>query len=275
MRLIHLADIDNRDSYVQFVGLKAPPPPVRVAAGKAVTFRRFVAATDTGTHDELRAAHGADYGAALVNGDPEVDVETIGQPVERTSSVYLSASGEVLRVAPKIVEILFGPDGAERQRRDPVETASNVQDGVPVRWSKLRVKRADAVRKFAFARTVQLVHVDGLTYDYLHGLAKRLDEADELVLLGGGARRRARPVRRASDSPPRVGSPWRGAARGPRGRGAARPRSGVCRRRARPPRPAARVAGGAPRALRAQRDCGVLCALPARAERARRRDGVV
>lgn len=204
MRLIHLADADNRDSHVQFLGVKAPPPPTRVAEGKPVTFRRFIAATDAGTHDALRAAHGDDYAQALIEGDPELDVETIGRPVEGTSTVYLSATGDVLRMAPKVLEIVFGPDGAERERREPVEAPSNVQGGVPVRWSKLRLKRPDAVRRFAFTRTLQLVHVDGLTYDYLHGLAKKLDDADELVLLGGGASGRDPLVFQVN------GVPWRG-----------------------------------------------------------------
>ena len=48
------------------------------------------------------------------------------------------------------------------------------------------ISRAEAVRRFAFSRTVQLVHVDGLTRDYLHGLASRLDADDEVALLGAG-----------------------------------------------------------------------------------------
>lgn len=204
MRLLHLADADHRDSRVRFVGLAAPAPPARVADGKPVTFRRYLAATDAGTHEALQRAHGEDYADSLVHGDPELDVEAIGKPVERTSTVYLSASGDVLRVAPKLVEIVFGPDGTERERRDPVETPSNVEEATPVRWGKVRVKRAEAVRRFAFARTVQLVHVDGLTYDYLHGLARKLDEADELVLLGAGATGRDPLVFQVN------GVPWRG-----------------------------------------------------------------
>lgn len=204
MRFIHLADADNRDSNVQFTGVAAPKAPTRVADGKPVTFRRFVAASDTGTHEALQKAHGSDYAQALIDADPEVDIEAIGKPVEGTSTVYLSSSGEVLRVAPKIVEVLFGPDGAERERRDPVETPSNILDSTPVRWGKVRVKRADAVRRFAFTRTVQLVHIDGLTYDYLHGLAKKLDDADELVLLGAGAAGRDPLVFQVN------GVPWRG-----------------------------------------------------------------
>jgi hypothetical protein len=205
MRLLHLADADNRNSNVQFVGVAIPEPPSKSLAGKPVAFRRYLAASESGMHDALVAAHGADYGQALISGDPEVDMEAVGRPIGATSTVFLSATGDVLRMAPKIVEVLLGPDGAERERREPVEVAANVHDAAtPVRWGKVRLKRRDAARRFAFARTVQLVHVDGLTYDYLHGLAKKLDEADELVLLGAGASGRDPLVFQVN------GVPWRG-----------------------------------------------------------------
>lgn len=204
MRLIHLADINNRDSNVQLVGVASPPPPVRLAEGKPVTFRRFLAATGEGCHDALQKALGADYGRALVENDPELDIEAIGRPIERTSTVYLSGDGEILRLAPRIVEILFGPDGAERERRDPTEVPPNVLDATPVRWTKLRFRRGDAVRRFAFVKTMQLVHVDGLTYDYLYGIAKQLDAADEMVLLGAGATGKDPLVFQVN------GVPWRG-----------------------------------------------------------------
>lgn len=204
MRLIHLADADNRNSHVQIIGVAAPPPPRRTAQGKPVVFRRFLAAAEGGVHDALVRTLGQEYGQALIDGDPEVDVELVGTPIDRTSTVYIAGDGEVLRIAPRMIEILFGPDGAERERRDPVETAANVQTTAPVRWMKNRLKRKDAVRRFVFGRTMQLVHVDGLTYDYLHGLAKKLDDADELVALGAGASGKDPLVLQVN------GVPWRG-----------------------------------------------------------------
>jgi hypothetical protein len=204
MRLIHLADADNRNSHVQIIGLAAPPPPRRTFKGKSVVFRRFLAAAETGVHDGLVRTLGQDYGQALIDGDPEVDVELVGKPIDRTNTVYIAGDGEVLRIAPRIVEILFGPDGAERERRDPVETPANVQVAAPVRWMKNRLKRQDAIRRFVFGRTMQLVHVDGLTYDYLHGLAKKLDDAGELVVLGAGASGKDPLVFQVN------GVPWRG-----------------------------------------------------------------
>ena len=37
-----------------------------------------------------------------------------------------------------------------------------------------------------FSRTIQIAHSDGLTYDYLYGIASELAESGEMVLMGGG-----------------------------------------------------------------------------------------
>jgi len=204
MRTIHFADANGRDSHVAFVTVQPPAPPLRVAKGKLVSMRRFILAGDGNTHESLVARHGDDYGAALVEGDPEIDLELVGRPIASTSVVYLDGDGEVLRMAPEIVEAIYGPDGAEKERRPPQDKPANIDEAIPLRFTKTRLKRADAVRRFAFSRTIQLWHTDGLTYDFLHGLAKTLDEADEMVLLGGGESGRDPIVFQMN------GLPWRG-----------------------------------------------------------------
>ena len=204
MRTIHFADPNGRDSHVTFVTVRAPAPPLRVASGKLVAMRRFVVSGENNTHDALAASHGDDYGKALIDGDPEIDLELVGRPITTTSMVYLDGDGEVLRFAPEIIEAIYGTDGAEKERRSPQDKPPNIDEEVPLRFTKNRLKRADAVRRFAFSRTIQLWHTDGLTYDFLHGLAKSLDEADEMVLLGGGESGRAPIVFQTN------GLPWRG-----------------------------------------------------------------
>ena len=204
MRTIHFADSNGRDSHVLFVTVKAPSPPLRVANGKLVTMRRFVAAGEQNTHESLDLVYGDDYSAAILDGDPEIDLEITGRPIEKTNVVYLDGKGDLLRIAPEIQEAVYGPDGSEKERRTPQDKPPNVDEAIPLRFTKTRLQRADAVRKFAFTRTVQLWHSDGLTYDFLHGLAKELDEANELVLLGAGDSGREPIVFQMN------GLPWRG-----------------------------------------------------------------
>ena len=203
MRKVHITNAEGRDTVVAFASLKAPPPPPMGKDGVRATFRRYLAAGPDGTHEALQKRLGDDYGRALVQGDPEVDLENVGRTIGDTSTVLLSNEGQVLYAAPQVMEILFGPDGLEKERRPPVDSEPNVADERPVRWTRMRVKRQDLVHRFAFGRTIQVHHVDGLTYDYLHAIAKELDAADEAVLLGAGEKGRDPLIFEVN------GTPWR------------------------------------------------------------------
>ena len=46
--------------------------------------------------------------------------------------------------------------------------------------------KASVAVNFAFKRTIQVRHVDGLTYDYLYEMAKELHDESVMVLIGAG-----------------------------------------------------------------------------------------
>ena len=203
MRSLHLADASSRDAYVRFVPVSAAAPPQKVVDGKPVTMRRLLSSGEANTHEALCVQHGDGLGQALIDGDPEVDLELIGRPIERTRTVYLDSNREILRMAPDLVELILDPFGQEKERRAPLDRLPNVSEELPVRFTKTRLKRAEAVRRYAFSRTLQLWHTDGLTYDFLHGIAAELDAADEMALVAAGAKARDPLVLQLN------GLPWR------------------------------------------------------------------
>ena len=186
MRKIRIANEQGRDATVAYETVRAEDLPELGLPDEPIHFRRYLAAAPSTHHDRLVAAHGDDYAQALVNGDPEVDLEVVGRTLGPTDDVFLDNTGEVLFAPPKIVEIVLAPDGSEKARRAPEDTPANVNEQLPVRWSKMKLKRSALVHRFAFRRTLQLHHVDGLTYDFLFGMAKALHDADEAVYVGGG-----------------------------------------------------------------------------------------
>ena len=201
MRKIRLTNADGRDATVGYTSPKPEDAPQLGLPDEPVSFRRFLSATAACLHEALAKEHGDIYGQQLVDGDPEIDVEVVGHRIESTESVFLDSAGEVLFAPPKVVELVLGPDGAEKERRDPENTPANVNEDLPLRWSKMRLARGDAVRRFAFRRCIQIRHTDGLSYDYLHAMAKELDEADEVVYLGAGAKGRDALVFQENGSP--------------------------------------------------------------------------
>ena len=111
-------------------------------------------------------------------------METVGRFIGSTDTVYLSGDGKVLHVSPKIISFL-GPDGIETERRQPKEVPANINDGYPVCWTGRKLPKVEAIRKFAFKRTIQLHHTNGLTYDFLFDMAKTLHDEDVVVMMNG------------------------------------------------------------------------------------------
>lgn len=203
-RNIHITNASGRDTTVAMESSKAVPPPKRGIPGRQVSFKRYVAVAEDGLHDSLADLHGEEYAQALIDGDPDVNMEVVGRAITKTDRVFLSGTGSVLYAAPEVVELIMGPDGLERERRTPEDVQANVNDEQPVRWTGRKMSKNDVVRRFAFRRSVQLKHVDGLTYDYLFSIAKELQDEGMMVLMGAGERGKA-PLIFTSN-----GSPYRG-----------------------------------------------------------------
>lgn len=187
MRQIHIANSAGRDATVTFLTPPTPPAPRPGLPDGEVSFRRYLVCTPEGLHEVLQGAHGDDYAQALIDGDPEVDIEKVGRKVDPIARVFLTAKGEVMHSVPTMVETITDPDGTERERREPKDVHSNITAEVPpVMWTGKTMSKLDAVRRFLFTRTVALRHTDGLSFDFLHGMAKELAEKNEVVLVGAG-----------------------------------------------------------------------------------------
>ena len=124
-------------------------------------------------------------GKALVDGDPEIDFESVGTFLTSTSRVFIDADRKLVHRISQF-EVVKNPDGSERERRPRDVAPQNVSGDIPLRWSGKFVKRLDVIRKFIFANKLQLMHINGLTYDFLFGIARELEEKDCMMLLGAG-----------------------------------------------------------------------------------------
>lgn len=183
---IHLTNSKGRDATVGMSPVKPPPAPKMGVPGVTVVFRRYVSAAESGTDASLKSRFGNDYAKELITADPEIDLERVGTLIEQTQSVYIDSTGQVMYADPRFIELIVNADGTEKERRDPVDVASNINVEEPVRWTGRKVPIKDAVRRFSFRRSLQLQHVDGLTFDYLHQMAKELEDSQSLMLLGTG-----------------------------------------------------------------------------------------
>lgn len=203
-RNIRLTNSDGRDAVVSFTRPKRHRGPRLGMPNAETKLRRYVVATAETLHGKMAEAHGEDYGQALIDGDPEVEFEALGRSIQGVHRIYLSHEGDILHAPPKWVEVIFAPDGTEKQRREPEDRAANIAGETPVRWTGKKLKKADAIRRFVFGRTLELGHTDGLSYDYLYAMAKELQDEDVLVMLGAGEKGKEPLVLQSN------GTPYRG-----------------------------------------------------------------
>ena len=184
---INISNQNNRDAVVAFEAV-IPKREVQFvdAKGNAVHTQKILK-TDI-EHDLtalLKKRKTLDaVGKALVKDDPEIDIEQFGMSLADTSRVYVSKKGIVHLVEE--FEVLTHPDGTLRERRSRKKELQNVNTDIPLRWSGKFIKKEEAARKFIFTHKRQLIHVNGLTFDFLYDMAKELDERNSLMLLRGG-----------------------------------------------------------------------------------------
>ena len=187
MRKINLSNDSKRDAEVAFgTSFHRPSPVYKTADGKRGQSERRVKATMGTTDAALLAQYGEGLADALIANDPEVDMERFGLKVEGVKKVYITPDQKVA-YGVTLNEHVYLPDGTEKEVRPEQNTTANIAtDGIPIRWTGKLIPRDKAMRMFMFKKSYQVQHVNGLTYDFLFDMAKKLAEADSMMLVGGG-----------------------------------------------------------------------------------------
>ena len=193
MRKINLSNDTKRDAEVAFgTTFHRSSPVYKTADGKKSVNERRVRATMKTTDEALLAQYGEGLADALIAGDPEVDMEQFGLKVEGLKKVFV-VGGDLQSPTQKVAygvtlsEHVYLPDGTEKEVRPEQTTSANIAlDGIPLRWTGKLIPRQKAMRMFMFKKSYQVQHVNGLTYDFLFDMAKKLADADAMMLVGGG-----------------------------------------------------------------------------------------
>ncbi|MEE0984389.1 MAG: hypothetical protein UH687_01925 [Bacteroidaceae bacterium] len=189
MRKINIANDARRDAEVAF-GNKGHKETIvyKTTTGSTGRNERRLKATMPTTEAALLEAYGDALAEALVTGDPEVDMERIGLKLEGLKKVYITPQQKVA-YGVSLNEHVYLPDGTEKEvRPDSTTTANIALEGVPLRWTGKLIPKDKAMRMFMFKRSYQVQHINGLTFDFLYDMAKKLAEANAMMLVGGGAK---------------------------------------------------------------------------------------
>ena len=204
MRKINIANDKKRDALIGFeLNRTKASCHYRTASGEKVSSGRFLRYSDETATEKLIDKF-PDFADSLISGDPEIEMELAGKKLDDLAKVYLSADDKVVYSA-RLMENIYAPDGSKKESKEAVPQLANIADEVlPLRWTGKMFPKNQALRKFVFTRTYQLRHVNGLTFDFLYEMAKKLHDSNSMMLLGGGEKGNA-PLMMTNN-----GTPYRG-----------------------------------------------------------------
>jgi hypothetical protein len=185
---ISLANSKGRDAQVMAESVRVP---VRIrwvdAEGRQASSARLLKGTIDRDFDALLVKTGGidKIADALIAGDPEIDRESSGRFLRDTSRVYVNSERQVVYGVTQN-EIVRNPDGSEKLRRPKKVTVTNVTPEQPLLWSGRLLAKREVYNKFVIVAKLQIVHINGLTYDFLHGIARELEQKESLLAVGAG-----------------------------------------------------------------------------------------
>ena len=191
MKTIRIANEKKRDAQVGYEIVREKSD-ISMVHPNGIEYRntRILKSTIDNEPEDLLREYGSPeaVGKAIVDGDPEIDFEKAGMFVSGTKKVFINSDDKIAyRINRK--EAVFDADGNEKEERQYSVTKANVNDELTaINWSGMKVPKEKAVRMFAFTRSYQIKHVNGLTFDFLYDMAKQLHESGTMMMVGGGAK---------------------------------------------------------------------------------------
>lgn len=190
MRAINISNDKNRNAQVGFEVKKEKSDIVMGRSdGMGYNNVRFLKSTIETEPADLLGQYGSAeaLAEAILNGDPEIDMEKVGMRLSGVRKIFLTADDKIVYKVNR-QEVVFTPAAEEKEVREVVDTQANVNGDIPLRWTGKMIPKEKAARMFVFTRKYQVKHINGLTYDFLYDMAKQLSEKKCVMLVGAGAK---------------------------------------------------------------------------------------
>ena len=188
MRAINISNERSRNAQVGFEQ-KALSRNVQYIREDGQSHRnvRLLKSTMPTNFGTLIEDHGENLIDRIIDSDPEIDIERVGLFLNRVKKVFLTPEGKVAyRVSRK--HVFYTPTGEIKDERKYHTAEANINVEHPLRWTGKLIPKNKAVRMFVFTRGYPLRHINGLTFDFLYDMAKKLHDQNCVMLLGGGSK---------------------------------------------------------------------------------------
>ncbi|MDF1878414.1 hypothetical protein JHD46_02030 [Sulfurimonas sp. SAG-AH-194-C20] len=191
MRKINLANSDKRNA---ILGFEAKPTKSKIkqvlksgAEKINVKILKTTLATDIKTLSK-KFTDLEELSQEIINSDIECDIETTGMLIGTTNKIYADKENKIL-FNVQLIEVKKDKDANELSRKPLVQKDANIAlESLPIKWSSKGMPKADAIKKFVFAKHYQIRHVNSLTYDFLFQMAKKLSDTNKMMFVGAGSK---------------------------------------------------------------------------------------
>jgi hypothetical protein len=188
MRKLRIANAQKRDAEIAFGGIVRKSSIHYTLPDGSLPLNIKILKTDLNRqYESLFNKYGSDeaLSTALIEENPEIDIKKTGFFVNSVQKILIDEnSNPVYKVST--IEQVYNTDGSLKEEKEFTTKNQNIVGDFPISWTGKQIPIEEAYNKFIFAKKYQLTHSNGLTFDFLYGMAKELSDKKVLMLLGAG-----------------------------------------------------------------------------------------
>tara|TARA_B100000427_G_scaffold323318_1_gene326559 strand:- start:451 stop:1158 length:708 start_codon:yes stop_codon:yes gene_type:complete len=125
------------------------------------------------------------FSEKLINEDFEIDFELFGMCLRKTDRIYTDNEfNPIFNV--NIIEKVYDSKGILVEEKSPTYLSSNISGENILKWTGKYIPKSKIYNKVVFSSKYQIKHINGLTFDFLYDISKKLHEKKSFMILGGG-----------------------------------------------------------------------------------------
>lgn len=192
IRYIKIEDENKRDAEITFksvtqkntvyLALKNGKKPINkkvIKSSKDFTLENLIGKTELSQEDY------ESFAEKLISEDKEIDFELFGKFIDRTDRIYTDKNlNPVYNV--ELSEKVFDTNGNLKEERTPNYLYSNISGESVLKWTGKYIPKNKLYNKVVLSSKYQIKHINGLTFDFLFNISKKLQDKNSFMMLGGG-----------------------------------------------------------------------------------------
>tara|TARA_B100002019_G_C21157935_1_gene541716 strand:- start:53 stop:763 length:711 start_codon:yes stop_codon:yes gene_type:complete len=192
IRYIKIEDENKRDAEITFKSVtqkntvylalengKKPLNKKVIKSSKDFTLENLIGKTEP-SQEEYDS-----FSEKLILEDKEIDFELFGKFIDRTDRIYTDKNlNPVYNV--ELSEKVFDTNGNLKEERTPNYLYSNISGESVLKWTGKYIPKNKLYNKVVLSSKYQIKHINGLTFDFLFNISKRLQDKNSFMMLGGG-----------------------------------------------------------------------------------------